>query len=97
MKKYTEVEVKKYLTENLKKWSFENGLIRRDFEFKDFTEAFSFVTAVALLSERADHHPDWSNVYNKVSIALSTHTAGGVTQKDFDLALKIDQAYDANL
>ena len=59
MKKYTEVEVKKYLTENLKKWSFENGLIRRDFEFKDFTEAFSFVTAVALLSERADHHPEW--------------------------------------
>jgi 4a-hydroxytetrahydrobiopterin dehydratase len=92
MKKYPEVEVKKYLAQNLKNWSFDKGLIRRDFEFRDFTEAFSFMTAVALMAERADHHPEWSNVYNKVSIGLSTHSAGGITQKDFDLASQIDQA-----
>ena len=92
MKNYSEVEVKKHLTENLKNWTFDKGMIRRDFEFRDFTGAFSFMTAVALLAERADHHPDWSNVYNKVSIALCTHSAGGITQKDFDLAFKIDMA-----
>ena len=93
MKKYPEVEVKKFLNENLKNWSFEKGFIRRDFTFRDFTEAFSFMTAVALMAERADHHPEWSNVYNQVSIALSTHSAGGITQKDFDLASKIDRAF----
>lgn len=93
MKKYSEIEVKNYLNANLKNWSFEKGHIRRDFEFRDFTEAFSFMTAVALLSERADHHPEWSNVYNKVSVALSTHSAGGITQKDFDLASQMDQLF----
>jgi len=93
MKKYSEAEVKKHLSKSLKNWSFEKGLIQRDFEFKDFTEAFSFITAVALLAERADHHPEWSNVYNKVSIALSTHSAGGITEKDFDLASQIDQLF----
>jgi len=96
MKKYPELEVKKFLTENLKNWSFEKGFIRRDFEFRDFTEAFSFMTAVALMAERADHHPEWSNVYNQVSIALSTHSAGGITQKDFDLASKIDLAFQSS-
>jgi 4a-hydroxytetrahydrobiopterin dehydratase len=62
----------------------------REFSFKDFSQAFAFMTRVALLAEKADHHPDWSNSYNKVRIALSTHDAGGVSQKDLDLAQAID-------
>ena len=63
--------------------------ITQDFAFKNFAEAFSFMTHVALLAEKADHHPDWSNSYNKVSITLSTHSAGGVTEKDVALAKAI--------
>jgi 4a-hydroxytetrahydrobiopterin dehydratase len=63
----------------------------RDFKFRDFSEAFAFMTRVALLAEAADHHPEWSNVYNRVSIRLSTHDAGGVTRKDVDLAQAIDR------
>ena len=63
--------------------------IAQEFSFKTFAEAFSFMTHVALLAEKADHHPDWSNSYNKVSITLSTHSAGGVTEKDVALAKAI--------
>lgn len=63
--------------------------IRQSFTFKSFAEAFSFMTHVAFLAEKMDHHPDWSNVYNKVHITLNTHDAGGVTQKDIDLAQAI--------
>jgi 4a-hydroxytetrahydrobiopterin dehydratase len=61
--------------------------------FKDFNHAFAFMTQVALAAEKADHHPEWSNVYNKVRVTLSTHDAGGVTQKDLDLARFVDAAY----
>nr|WP_298224840.1 4a-hydroxytetrahydrobiopterin dehydratase [Acidocella sp.] len=63
--------------------------IVQDFTFKTFAEAFSFMTRVALLAEKVDHHPDWSNSYNKVSISLSSHDSGGVTQKDVMLATAI--------
>jgi 4a-hydroxytetrahydrobiopterin dehydratase len=74
-------------------WSYdaEAGAIRRDFRFKDFSAAFAFMTRVALLAEKAGHHPDWSNVYNRVSIGLSTHDAGGLTAKDTALAAQIDE------
>lgn len=62
----------------------------RDLRFADFSAAFAFMTRVALLAEAAGHHPDWSNVYNRVSIALSTHDAGGITERDLDLARRID-------
>ena len=65
------------------------GRLVRSFKFKDFSEAFGFMSRVALLADKADHHPDWSNAYNKVEITLSTHDAGGLTQKDVDLAQKI--------
>ena len=65
--------------------------ISHDFKFKDFSEAFGFMTRVALLAQAADHHPEWSNVYNKVRITLSTHDAGGLTDKDVALAEAIDQ------
>ena len=65
--------------------------ITHDFKFKDFSEAFGFMTRVALLAQSADHHPEWRNVYNKVTITLSTHDAGGLTEKDVGLAESIDQ------
>ena len=65
--------------------------ISHDFKFKNFSEAFSFMTRVALAAEKMDHHPEWSNVYNKVRIALTTHSAGGLTEKDTKLAEKIDR------
>ena len=66
--------------------------IVRQFAFKDFVQAFGFMTEVGLLAERANHHPEWSNVYNRVEIRLTTHDAGGLTQRDFSLATEIDQA-----
>ena len=74
-------------------WHFDAsaGAIRREFRFKSFPEAFAFMTRVAFLAEKAGHHPDWSNVYNRVSISLSTHDAGGLTDKDIALATAIDR------
>lgn len=69
----------------------DNELVRK-FEFKDFVEAFGFMTKIAILAEKADHHPWWSNVYNQVEIRLTTHDAGNkITQKDMDLAQQIDE------
>jgi 4a-hydroxytetrahydrobiopterin dehydratase len=64
--------------------------ITRKFQFKDFNEAFGFMTHVALLAEKMDHHPEWFNVYNKVEVTLSSHDAGGVTEKDIRLAKAMD-------
>jgi 4a-hydroxytetrahydrobiopterin dehydratase len=69
---------------------FGNARLRRDFVFADFVEAFGFVTRVALLAERADHHPEWSNVYKRVTIQLSTHEASGISERDTRLAAEID-------
>ncbi len=72
-------------------WKEENDKLQRSFQFKDFSEAFAFMTRVALAAEKMDHHPEWSNVYNKVEIKLSTHDAGDkVTDKDRKLAKAID-------
>jgi 4a-hydroxytetrahydrobiopterin dehydratase len=73
-------------------WKEENNRLKKTFKFKDFKEAFGFMTKVALIAEKADHHPLWTNVYNTVSFELSTHDAGDVvTDKDRDLAKGIDQ------
>lgn len=90
MKALTEQEVAIFLKENLKDWTYEKNTIFRNFKFKTFVEAFSFMTAVAFNAEKLNHHPDWSNSYNKVHIVLSNHEAGGVTQLDFDLAAIAD-------
>lgn len=71
-------------------WDVKRDAIARSFTFQDFSAAFAFMTRVALAAEQADHHPEWSNVYNKVYILLTTHDAGGLTQKDIDLAKVID-------
>jgi len=96
MKALTKTEVKKYLSANLKNWSFDGEYIKRDFKFKTFVQAFSFMTAVALEAEKIDHHPEWNNVYNKVTINLNTHDAKGITQLDFDLAGTIDKLSGIN-
>ena len=73
-------------------WEEKNNQLYRKFEFKTFSEAFAFMTRVALAAEKMDHHPNWSNVYNKVEIFLSTHDAGDiVTAKDEAMAKAIDQ------
>lgn len=66
--------------------------IAKDFQFKDFNAAFAFMTRVALKAERMDHHPEWSNVYNRVSVVLATHDCGGVSALDLELAAFIDHA-----
>jgi len=72
-------------------WQEQDNKLYRKFEFKDFSEAFAFMTRVALAAEKMDHHPNWTNVYNKVEISLNTHDAGDiVTDKDRELAKKID-------
>ena len=77
-------------------WTEADDRLRRDFVFKDFSEAFGFMTRVAFLAEQADHHPNWSNVYNRVSIELCTHDAGNaVTDQDRALAEAINGIVDA--
>jgi 4a-hydroxytetrahydrobiopterin dehydratase len=70
----------------------ERVALRRDFRFADFNQAFAFMTRVALYAEKNDHHPEWFNVYNRVEVTLSTHDAGGVTQRDLDMARFADSA-----
>ena len=91
MNKLSEKEIQDSLTEIDTAWKVKGEFLHREFLFKDFVEAFSFMTAVALLAEKAAHHPNWKNTYNKVTIDLSTHDADGITAKDFDLAKAIDK------
>ncbi|MET4083802.1 4a-hydroxytetrahydrobiopterin dehydratase [Pedobacter sp. UYP30] len=73
-------------------WKEENNCLKRSFKFKNFIEAWSFMTKVAMIAEKMDHHPEWSNVYNTVDITLTTHDEGNtVTTKDRELAKKIDE------
>jgi len=78
----------------LKGWSEVKGrdAISKKFVFADFNEAFGFMARAALMAEKLDHHPEWFNVYNRVDIALSTHDAGGLSERDIALAKIIDQA-----
>lgn len=72
-------------------WRLREGRLHRSWEFRDFVEAFAFLTAVALLAEGRGHHPDIRNVYRRVELELTTHDAGGLTEADFDLAERIDR------
>jgi 4a-hydroxytetrahydrobiopterin dehydratase len=90
MKAYAEKEVKEKLQE-FEGWEYEDNAIHTAFEFENFKETFTIMTRVAFEAERLQHHPDWTNVYNKLHITLSTHDAGGVTDKDFEFAGIIDE------
>jgi len=88
-KKLSEAEIKESM--NLAKgWSLVNGKLHRAFECKDFVTAFGNMTRVALVAESMNHHPEWSNVWNRVEIVLSTHDAGGLSKRDMALAQAID-------
>ncbi len=73
-------------------WEVRGDRLFREFKFKNFRQAFAFMTAAALSAEKMDHHPDWSNSYNVVEISLQTHSVGGVTEKDFELAAVMNAA-----
>jgi 4a-hydroxytetrahydrobiopterin dehydratase len=78
------------LAADLPAWRVENGKLRRDFRFEDFNAAFGFMARVALVAESLGHHPEWSNVWNRVTIDLTTHDSGGLTDLDVTLARRID-------
>lgn len=78
------------MTETQVPWRMQEGRLVKAFRFADFVEAFGFMTQVALVAERMGHHPDWTNVYDRVDVALRTHDAGAVTGKDHALAAAVD-------
>ena len=86
----TEAEIEEALAE-LGSWAVESGKLHREYRFRDFVQACGFMAQVALLAERSAHHPEWSNVYNRVVVDLTTHEAQGITQKDLELAREIEQ------
>ena len=90
LKKLSTHEVSSKLTE-LPGWELREGKLHREFTFTNFVEAFGFMSRVALLAETAGHHPEWFNVYNTVRIDLATHDVNGISQADFDLAIKINR------
>jgi len=90
MKRLTENEIDYNLT-TLKGWSLNDNRIVKDFTFKDFTAAFNAMCDIADVAEEIGHHPDWYNSYNKLNIKLISHDAGGLTMKDFELALRIEE------
>ena len=74
----------------LEAWSLEAGKLHREYRFPDFVTAFGFMSSVALVAEAMNHHPEWQNVYNRVVVDLTTHDAGGITEKDLALARRMD-------
>ena len=82
--------------DRLGEWDYDDArdALTRSFVFADFSEAFAFMTRVALLAEKADHHPEWSNVWNRVEILLTTHDAGGLSARDVAMAQAIDRLID---
>lgn len=91
---YTEEQIQTEL-QNLNGWSYNENAIHTSLEFENFKEAFSMMTRISFEAEKLNHHPNWTNVYNELSISLSTHDAAGVTEKDFELARIIEDIIDA--
>ena len=85
MEKLSQEQIEKELR-NLEGWSVSNGKLHKEFEFTDFNEAFGFMTRAALHIEKLNHHPEWFNVYNKLTVELTTHDAQGITENDTNLA-----------
>jgi 4a-hydroxytetrahydrobiopterin dehydratase len=77
--------------QQLPDWHLHQGALAKEFVFADFSEAFGFMTRVAMIAEKLDHHPDWSNTYNRVHLSLMTHDKGGLTKKDTQMALEIEK------
>lgn len=92
-KKLTDSEIQKKL-EDLNGWTIEDDKLHKEFQFKDFITAFGFMTQLALVAESMNHHPEWFNVYNRVTIDMSTHDADGITELDFNFAEAADAISD---
>lgn len=88
-KKLTNSEIETHL-EGIAGWSVEDGKLHKQFQFESFVEAFGFMTSLALIAEKMNHHPEWFNVYNRVTIDLMTHDAEGISDLDFKLAKEAD-------
>ena len=88
--KTSEQDLQNFLEENVS-WSLKEEKLHQTFVFKNFIEAFGFMTQVALIAERSDHHPEWFNVYKTVTVDLTTHEANGITERDFLLAKAMDK------
>ena len=88
--KLAEAEVRVRLSE-LPGWELAEGALHKTFRFASFVQAFGFMASVALVAEAMNHHPDWTNVYNRVTIALHTHDVGGISALDFTLAKRIEE------
>ena len=89
MKKLSEAEIGQALA-TLPGWAVKDGKLHRDYEFGDFVHAFGFMATSAIAIEKMNHHPEWFNVYNRVSVDLTTHDAGGISARDFELARLLD-------
>ncbi|MEI6328482.1 MAG: 4a-hydroxytetrahydrobiopterin dehydratase [Pseudanabaena sp.] len=90
IKKLSEVEISSAIAQ-LAGWSLVNQKLHKNFKFRNFVEAFGFMSKVAIIAEKMDHHPELFNVYNQVKIDLTTHDADGISALDFELAQKIDK------
>jgi 4a-hydroxytetrahydrobiopterin dehydratase len=91
-KKLSQPEIRSALLE-LSGWTLADGKLHREYKFADFIHAFSFMTSAALVAEAMGHHPEWSNVYNRLTVDLTTHDAGGISAKDLKLAAKMEALY----
>lgn len=83
-------EIQQRLQTQISDWSLREGKLYRSIQFPDFATAFGFMTQIALIAEKMDHHPEWLNVYGRVDISLSTHEVGGISERDFALAARIN-------
>jgi len=88
--KLSEDEVKRRMVD-VAGWALHEGKLHREYKFADFVEAFGFMASAALVAERLNHHPEWFNVWNTVEVDLTTHDAGGITTKDFELAAAMER------
>ena len=90
MQKLNDAQINEKLSK-ITGWERKGDFIQKEFQFADFRMALAMMVQIGIEAERMNHHPNWSNVYNRLNISLSTHDAGGLTQKDFDLANKIEE------
>ena len=88
----TDQQIKRFIALN-EAWSLKDNKLHREYVFTDFVAAFGFMTQLALHAERNNHHPEWFNVYNKLIVDLTTHEAGGISEKDFALAKQMETVY----
>ena len=91
----TELQIQEFITQH-NAWILKENKLHREYQFKNFVEAFGFMTQIALIAEKSNHHPEWFNVYNKVVIDLTTHEARGITERDFSLAQQMDLVFNLN-